>query len=291
MTARALSSPPVAHTLGTMLVIASAVFFGLAGVFTKSVSSDAWTVACWRGFVGALVITAYVHWRRGDTGTQLGWRGWALAVVGALASLAFISAFKLTYVANVALIYATVPLVAAGLEWALLGAKPAVRTVTTALVSLAGVGIIVAGGLGSGSLAGDLFAIAMTLGCALYMVMIRAFRDTPVVWAGAVSAYMLFAAGWLFADPLAVSAVDAMLMAAFGVTFACATILWTEGTRLIPAAEAGLLGSAEVPFAILFAWLFLAELPPAASLAGGAVVMAAVTTHALRGRAAPLPAS
>src|SRR5690606_5728068 len=98
-----------------------------------------------------------------------------------------------------------------------------------------------------------------------------------------------FAAGWLIVDPLAVSAADAWRMAGFGVTFACAVILWTEGTRLISASESGVLGAAEVPFAILFAWMFLAELPPAASMAGGAVVMAAVLVHALRSRRTPLP--
>ena len=55
-------------------------------------------------------------------------------------------------------------------------------------------------------------------------------------------------------------------------------------TRLIPATEAGVLGSAEVPFAILFAWTFLAELPPAPSIAGGALVLGAVVFHALRSR-------
>ena len=75
-----------------------------------------------------------------------------------------------------------------------------------------------------------------------------------VVWVGAVSAYILFAAGWLIIDPLAISPADAWRMTGFGFTFAFAVVLWTEGTRLISASEAGVLGSAEVPFAILFAW-------------------------------------
>jgi drug/metabolite transporter (DMT)-like permease len=122
----------------------------------------------------------------------------------------------------------------------------------------------------------------MTFGSALYMVLIRKFRDTPVVWVGAVSAFLLFALGWFVTDPLAVSQRDAILLAAFGASFALASVLWTEGSRLIPAAEAGLLGSAEVPFAILFGWLFLAEFPPAASLVGGAIVLFAVFAHAAR---------
>jgi drug/metabolite transporter (DMT)-like permease len=112
------------------------------------------------------------------------------------------------------------------------------------------------------------------------MIMIRAFRDTPVVWAGAVSSFLLFLFGWVVTDPLAISARDGLLLVAFGASFALASVLWTEGGRLIPAPESALLGSAEVPFAILFAWLFLAELPPPASFVGGAIVLAAVFAHA-----------
>ena len=282
----ALSSAAGTRVLGAELIVGSAALFGLAGVFTKSVSADAWTIACWRGIIGGLVIALYVLWRGWRSGAgvdlRLGWRGWLMAAVGAASSLTFIAAFKHTYVANVAIIYATVPMVAAGLEWLLMRVKPSRLTVGSALVSFAGVGIIVAGGLGAGHLVGDLIAVAMTLACAVYMVLIRLFRETPVVWAGAVSAFILFAAAWLVVDPLAVSTADMVKMAGFGLAFACAAILWTEGTRLIPAAEAGVLGSAEVPFAMVFAWLFLSELPPVPSLAGGLVVLTAVVLHAVR---------
>lgn len=288
------TAPVAGHSLGVGLIVASAAFFAMAGIFTKSISSDPWTIACWRGLVGGLLITGYVLWRSGRSGLSLalGWRGWTMVAVGVLASLGFIASFKYTYVANVAIIYAAVPLVAAALEWAFLRVRPQAATIAMSLVCLLGVAIIVSGGLGGGHFFGDLVAVTMTAGAALYMVMIRAFRDTPVVWVGAVSAYILFAMGWFIVDPLAVSAADAWRMIGFGFTFACAVVLWTEGTRLVPASEAGVLGSAEVPIAILFAWMFLAELPPAASIAGGAVVMAAVVVHAFRARrpAPPLPA-
>ena len=123
------------------------------------------------------------------------------------------------------------------------------------------------------------------------MVLIRLFKDTPVVLAGGVSGLQLFVVGWLVVDPLAVSRSDAALLALFGLSFAIAVVLWTEGARLIPAAEASLLGSVETPFAILLAWLILAELPPVASFIGGAIVLAAVCAHAARdlARAPPIP--
>ena len=81
-------------------------------------------------------------------------------------------------------------------------------------------------------------------------------------------------------DPLAVSHQDMILLTIFGLSFAVAVVLWTEGTRLIPAAQSGLLGSSETPFAIVLAWLLLSELPPFSSFIGGAVVLAAVFGHA-----------
>ncbi len=129
---------------------------------------------------------------------------------------------------------------------------------------------------------GDAVALIMTLANALYMVLIRVFRDSPVVLAGGVSAFQLFLVGWFVVDPLAVSQQDAVLLTLFGISWALAVVLWTEGTRLIPAAEAGLLGAAETPFAILLAWLLLAELPPLASFVGGGIVVTAVFAHAAR---------
>ena len=274
------------RTLGIVLVSASAVAFALTGVLTKSIHADPLTITCWRGFVGSILITLYVLWRRrrsgGHESLRLGWRGWLLAVEGAAASIAFIAAFKFTYVANVAVIYATSPFIAALLAFLLVREKIRPQTMIAAAVSLCGVAIMVGTGLGNGHLFGDGLALLMTAGSALYMIMVRAFRDSPVVWAGAVAAFLLFVLGWFVTDPLAVSGRDVVLLAAFGCSFAMASILWTEGSRLIPAAEAGLLGSAEVPFAILFALVFLGEIPPMASIIGGAIVLCAVFAHAGR---------
>jgi drug/metabolite transporter (DMT)-like permease len=276
-----------------MLVTTSAAVFGLAGALTKSIHADPMVIACWRGLLGGLLIGLYVAWRRrrdrAAEPLRLGWRGWLMAVVGAAASIAFIAAFKNTYVANVAIIYATAPFIAGLLGWMILGERARRKTLLAAMLSLSGVGLIVSAGLGSGRPLGDGLALLMTFSSALYMVMIRKFRETPVVWAGAVSGFLVFVLGWLVTEPFAISDSDAWLLAVFGASFAVAAVLWTEGARLLPAAEAGLLGSAEVPFATLFGWLFLAELPPAASFTGGGMVLLAVFAHAAHDWQAPRP--
>ena len=266
------------------MVVSSALAFSLAGVLTKLISADAWTISCWRGLVGGVLITGYVAWlqRREPSlnSFRLGWRGWLLATVGSVSSLAFVFAFKLTFITNVTIIYATVPFMAAALGWFFLREKMNVRTAVSAAACVTGVAIVVQGGFGSVNLWGDGVALLMTAGNALYMVLIRVFRKSPVVFAGAVSALQLFVVGWFVGEPLLVSSADAWLLLTFGASFAVAVVLWTEGTRLIPAAEAGLLGTAETPFATILAWLVLSELPPVASLIGGAVVLSTVIAHA-----------
>ncbi|WP_120631540.1 DMT family transporter [Ruegeria sp. EL01] len=269
---------------GIVLVALSAILFSVSGVLTKIIEADGWTIACWRGLIGGLAVIAYVEYRRGGTprslAFRLGLRGWILASVGSFASIAFIYAFKLTYVANVAVIYATAPFFAAGIAWLVMRENAKGRTLVAGALSLLGVVIIVSGGLGTGKLLGDLLAVAMTLGNAAYIVLIRKFADVPVVWAGGASALQHFVVGALIGTPLDVSSQDAALLILFGVAFAGAVILWTEGTRLIPSAQSALLGTVEIPCATLLAWVILSELPPIAAVIGGTVIMSAVLWHA-----------
>ena len=78
------------------------------------------------------------------------------------------------------------------------------------------------------------------------------------------------------------------LIPAFGLSFAAATVLLTEGAGRIPAAEVALLGGADVPLAVVFAMLILSEVPLTASWIGGAIIIAAAGVSAALGvRAKP----
>lgn len=275
------ADPGAAPWLGPILVLASALLFSFSGVLTKAIDASSWTILGWRGVIGGAGIAAYVWFRKRHRPTReifhLGRHGWVLATVGGIGSITFIFAFKNTFVANVSVIYATIPFVAALLERVVLGESVRRRTVGAAAVSIVGVVVIVGGSLGSPNLDGDAVAIAMVALNALYMVLIRTYTDTDPVLAGAASGPMLFAVGWSFAD---VSGRDALLLVVFGLVFAGASVLWIEGTKRIPAAESGLLGSAETPIAIAMAWIILGELPPVASVIGAGIVLVTIVAHA-----------
>lgn len=271
--------------LGAVLVLASTAFFSLAGVLTKTIAADAWTINGWRGAVGGLIIMAYVAFAQRGAGRRidlrLGTQGWIVALVSAVSSVFFVNAFKLTAVGNVVVIYATVPFMAAALGFWWLGERVSRRTLLASAAALAGVVLTVSGSLGTVRLLGDSFAVAMTFLCAIYLVMLRAFRDAPTVWSGGVAALLLVFPGFILGDPAAASLRDGLWMTLFGFSFAAAVILWTEGAKRVPAAEAGLLGAAEIPLAMFFAWSLVGERQMPVGLVGATIVVAAVGLHAL----------
>jgi drug/metabolite transporter (DMT)-like permease len=84
------------------------------------------------------------------------------------------------------------------------------------------------------------------------------------------------------ADPLETAPRDLALLAFFGVgQFGAGFLLFMAGARLIPAAESSLIGMLETVLGPLWVWLVLSERPAAASLAGGALILAALLANTL----------
>jgi hypothetical protein len=50
---------------GTVLITASAIAFSLAGLFTRLIDLDVWTVLFWRALFGGVFIAGYIVWREG----------------------------------------------------------------------------------------------------------------------------------------------------------------------------------------------------------------------------------
>ncbi len=55
---------PLTQRSGVLLMLISALVFSTAGIFTKGVAADAWSVIFWRGLFAALFTGVYVQWNR-----------------------------------------------------------------------------------------------------------------------------------------------------------------------------------------------------------------------------------
>jgi drug/metabolite transporter (DMT)-like permease len=138
---------------------------------------------------------------------------------------------------------------------------------------------MVGGAASAGHLSGDLLALAMTLAMAVMMIIIREHRETPMLPASCLSAFLSALAVLPLAAPASPDATAMLYLALFGTTQFGLGLLLTLGTRLISATEAALVSAIETPLAPLWVWLAFAEIPSWPTVVGGIIVMAAVAAH------------
>lgn len=271
------------YQLGLLLVTSSAVAWSTAGLFTRIIEVDTGTMLVWRGIFGALGILTVIlvlEGRRGLSGfAKLGVPGWVFAIVSALGMLCFIYALRITTVAHVSIIYATVPLVAASLAWIVMRERPTTSALVASLGALIGVGIMV-GFSREGDLFGDLLGFGMTLALAIMMVISRRHRSLPIMPAACLSALLSGFAALLLAEGFAVGPDQLGLLALFGVVnSAVGLALFSLGARMLAPIETALIGALEAPLAPIWVWFVFAEAVGGVTMIGGAIVFAAVLAH------------
>jgi drug/metabolite transporter (DMT)-like permease len=151
-------------------------------------------------------------------------------------------------------------------------------------MALAGVALML-GAPGEGSLAGDGLSFVAALAFAVMVVITRWRRDVSMAPATCLSQVILLVVFLPFASPGEIGGADVFWLAALGIgQIGLGFVLLTVGARLIPAAQVGLITLLEVVLGPLWVWLALDERPSTLTLAGGAIVIAAI---AFQTRGAP----
>jgi drug/metabolite transporter (DMT)-like permease len=270
------------HRLGIALVIAAAIAWSTAPLFTRMLAFDSWTILFWRGLFGGGFIAAFLIVTQGRAGLRelTGMRadGWLVACLSALAMVTFIPALQLTSVANVAIIIAAQPFAATALAWMWFRETARLRTLLASLVAVGGVAVIVSGAAGGADVSGIALACLMMVAVAAMTVAIRRHRETSMVAAAAISNFVGALVSIPFAQGIAsVSAIDIALLAMFGLfQVGLGLTFFAVGSRLLPSGQASLIATLETPLMPFWVWLAFADVPAVRALAGGALVMGAV---------------
>ena len=251
-----------------------------AGLFARAIPLDTPTVILWRGMFGAAGLIGLLLVLKGARGLadfgRLGRAGLLYALASGLGMLTFVGALKATTIAHVAIIYATIPFAAAALGWLVLRERPSRAALITSTVALVGAATMVGLG-GEGHLTGDLLAVAMVICMAAMMVIARARPQLPTLAAGALSSLWAPLACLPFATMAGITPGNVALMAGFGlINTSLGFGLFIAGSRHLPAVTTALVGALETPLTPLWVWLVFGETPSPPTMAGGAVVFAAV---------------
>jgi drug/metabolite transporter (DMT)-like permease len=275
---------------GRLLVALAAIFWSMGGLMARTVDTDPWTTVFWRGVfcAGFLVAVTAARERRGTPGVfvRMGGTGVGMAVCFAIASTCFIMALHRTSVANALIIQSLSPFMAGLLGWVWLGERVAGRTWLAMGVALLGSTIMVSRYFYStpatGSLSGDLLALAVALAFAVATVLLRRRRQVQMLPAAALAAALTAVGAAHAAAPGSADAGDLARLAFFGAgQLGLGMILFTAGARRIPVAEASLIAVLESVLGPVWVWLALGENPGLPSLVGGVVVLAALAGHTI----------
>lgn len=285
------------YAQGVLLVALAGVFWSLGGLLVRLIeAASSWQIILFRSIALALTLTLFIAIRhRGRLAGALRQAGWNGAAAGAaLASgfIGYILALQYTSVANAVFMLGASPFFAAALGRWVLGETIRRATVLAIAVALIGILVMVGGGLVIGTMRGNLLALGASVGFATFSVLLRRGRERdmmPCVAIAGVVAALIALPVVLAEAPSMVAAFsltgrDLTLCATMGVVqVGCGLTVYTLGARHVPAVELTLLSMTELVLAPIWVLLALGEVPSPYTLAGGAIVLTAITYQALSG--------
>ncbi len=290
----------ISHKYGVLFVFAAGVLWSTVGLGIRLIETAVvWQILLYRSISMSLFLYFVIRLRTGESPfVQIRRIGYPV-IIAALALVAAYSggiySIQNTSVANAMLLFATAPFMAAVLGWAVLKERVRVATWIAIAVAIAGIAIMVVDKSGSAVFKGGLAALGSALGFAVFTVALRWGKTTemlPSVFLSALFAIVIsFAVCYLSDLSFAVSFHDGRIAVCMGVfQVGAGLILYTLGSRSLPAAELALLSLAEVLLGPLWVWLFLGETASVNTLIGGSVLLLAITGNALSGKRRKPPA-
>ena len=209
--------------------------------------------------------------------------GLPAVIGGAVMSLSFVAyvySMTITSVANVVFIISTQTMFLAIFGYLFLREKVSLICFISIILAMSGILIMVGDSISSGSLIGNLAALAIPINFSILVMIIRKNKNLDMVPAIFYSGIFSVVYGLVMSESLSFSNHDMFLGFLLGVPqlafgFICITI----GSRTTPSTTVGLLMLTETLFAPIWVWLFLNEIPPLSVIIGGVVIIVAIIVN------------
>ncbi len=295
-----LESPNISYFSGVVLVLMAGAFWSSMGLGIRMIEqANVWQILFYRSIALATFLLCIITIRsRFKPLRAIRSAGLAGAIGGIGLVFAFaggIYAIQTTTVANAMFLFAAAPFLAAVAGWIILHEEVRRATWVAMVFAIVGIAIMVVNGFASGKMIGNISALLSAAGFAVFSIALRwgKLEDMlPAVFLAGIfaivtSALFCQAGGYGFAIPRNDIAI-AVAMGVFQVGLGL--VVYTIGSRVVPAAELVLLSMTEVVLGPLWVWIFVGETVSFYTLLGGAILMLAIGGNAISGlRRKPVP--
>ena len=275
--------------IGMLFVLGSALVWSFGGALARFLSvSDPWSIIFWRSGWAAVFLIGYMLKRDGASRAlvhfrQMGIPGIVVSLCFAAASMAFVVALQYTSVANILLVQAGGPLIAASLAWLFFRETVSLGTWLAIATVILGIGVMESESLdGNISAIGGLLSLTISLVFAVATVITRRYAHVEMVPAVTLGVLISFAVALFNVKNFAVTPVDMLVLFAFGaLNLGWGLAMFVSGAKRIPASIASLIGTAEPVLGPVWVWLIHGETPSVPTLIGGLIVLGALIGHSL----------
>lgn len=273
------SSAPPARGTAIVLLLLSATLWSLGGLFIKLVDWHPFAIAGMRSLIAAGAIAIWLRRRVHFTGSR--WQiGGAIAYAGT--TVLFVLATKLTTAANAILLQYTAPVYVALFAPWWLREPSRRRDWITIAITLAGMVLFFLDDLDFAGMWGNVAAIAAGVAFAAMMLCLRRQKDGSPVETVLLGNLLTALVGMPFVRAPFPDAAGWTVLAVAGVVqLGVSCIVYAHAIRGATAIEAALVPMLEPILNPIWVALFVGETPGGFALAGGAVVLGAVTARAV----------
>lgn len=293
-------SADISYLTGVVLVLMAGVFWSSMGLGIRMIEeANVWQILFYRSIALACFLFCIISLRSGYKPLRaIRSAGIAGAIGGAGLVFAFaggIYAIQTTTVANAMFLFAAAPFLAAVAGWVVLREQVRRATWVAMVFAMLGIAVMVINGFAAGRMIGNISALLSAAGFAVFSIALRwgKLEDMmPAVFLAGIFALLVSAAvcginGYSFTLPRN----DILIALALGVfQVGMGLVVFTIGSRVVPAGELVLLTMTEVLLGPFWVWLFVGETVSFYTLLGGGILLLAIAGNALSGlRRKPVP--
>ena len=251
-----------------------------------------WQYLFARGLIIFIILNFYLYLNEGTSFVQnylrIGLSGMVGSVGLASAMMSFIWSITHTSVAITLLCLAAMPLITALLGFIFLKEKISINTWISIVVAAIGIYIMAMNDQKIDNTTGLVFGLTSAFGFSIYSISLRWRKETPqfttVSLAGLICALFSFYIIIQSNSSLFSTSKNEMLFSLHGTLVCIGLILYSIGSKHLPAAELTLLSLTEVIGGIFWVWLPLFginEVPSANTIIGGFIIFMSLIYYSL----------
>ena len=267
---------------GYILLLFGAFCLSWGGFIVRSFEeASVWQILLIRSVFFVIALTFFlISTYKKDTLKIFKDAGYPALVAGLVLSLSFVAyvyAMTITTVANVVFIISTQTMFLAITGYIFLKEKISLISFISIVLAMSGITIMIGDSILSGSLLGNIIALAIPINFSILVIIIRKNKNLDMVPAIFYSGIFSLIYGLILSESYTFSYHDIKMGFFLGVPqlafgFICITI----GSRSTAPTTVGLLMLTETLFAPVWVWLFLNEIPPLSVIVGGVVIISAI---------------